>query len=145
MFVQHEDEPPAYVLVPAKQAQARRAVTLTQADVRAIQLAKGALYTGISLLCMEMGIKKPTRILIAGAFGSYINIQDALTIGLFPEVDPADVEIVGNAAGAGAILALFDDSYRQKALALSREAKVVDLGGHPKFQDVFMNSLAFPE
>jgi len=144
MFVHHEDQPPAYVLVPAEQAQANRAVTLTQADVRAIQLAKGALYTGISLLCMEMGIEKPTRILIAGAFGSYINIEDALTIGLFPEMDPADVKVVGNAAGAGAILALFDDAYRQKALVLSREATVVDLGGHPQFQDVFMNSLAFP-
>ncbi len=145
VFVHHEDEPPAYVLVPAEQAQANRAVTLTQADIRAIQLAKGALYTGISLLCQEMGIEKPTRILIAGAFGSYIDIQDALTIGLFPEMDSAEVKVVGNAAGAGAILALFDDAYRQKALALSRETKVVDLGGHPSFQDVFMNSLAFPE
>ncbi len=145
VFVQHEDAPPAYVLVPAEQAQANRMVTLTQADVRAIQLAKGALYTGINLLCMEMGIKKPSRILIAGAFGSYIDIQDALTIGLFPEMDPNDVKVVGNAAGAGAILALFDDAYRQKALDLSQTAKVVDLGGHPKFQDVFMHSLAFPE
>ncbi len=145
VFVQHEDAPPAYVLVPAEQAQANRMVTLTQADVRAIQLAKGALYTGINLLCMEMGIKKPSRILIAGAFGSYIDIQDALTIGLFPEMDPNDVKVVGNAAGAGAILALFDDAYRQKALDLSQTAKVVDLGGHPKFQDVFMHSLAFPD
>jgi len=144
-FVQHEDEPPAYVLVPSEQAQSKRTVTLTQADVRAIQLAKGALYTGISLLCLEMGIIKPSRILIAGAFGSYINIQDALTIGLFPEIDPGNVKVVGNAAGAGAILALFDDAYRQTALVLSRETKVVDLGGHPKFQDVFMRSLAFPD
>ena len=60
-------------------------------------------------------------------------------------MDSAEVKVVGNAAGAGAILSLFDDAYRREALALSRETKVVDLGGHPKFQDVFMNSLSFPE
>ena len=143
-FFTSDDKPSEYVLIPAEQTQTRRPVTMTQKDVRAIQLAKGALYTGISLLCRETGITTPSSILIAGAFGSYIDRQDALSIGLFPEMNLTDLKVVGNAAGAGAILALFDDAFRQKALELAQTTHVVDLGGHPDFQDMFIKSLAFP-
>ena len=143
-FLCEDDEPPQYLLIAAEHAQANRPVTITQADVRAIQLAKGALYTGIHLLCRETGISKPSNMLIAGAFGSFIDQQDALTIGLFPEMNPADLNVVGNAAGAGAILTLFDETYRQTALQLTQSTRVVDLARHPDFQDVFMTSLSFP-
>jgi len=145
VFLCDDDELPQYLLAAAEHTQANRAVTITQADVRAIQLAKGALYTGIQLLCRETGISKPSSMLIAGAFGSYIDKQDALTIGLFPEMDLVDLNIVGNAAGAGAILTLFDETYRQKALELAQSIHVVDLARHPDFQEVFMTSLSFPE
>jgi len=145
VFIKNGDEPPEYILVPAAQTHTGRPVTITQADVRAIQLAKGALYTGICLLCSETGIPRPSKLLVAGAFGSYIDKQDALTIGLFPKMDTVDLDIVGNAAGAGAILSLFDETNRQKALELAQATRVVDLGGHPNFQDVFMRSLAFPD
>jgi len=82
--------------------------------------------------------------LIAGAFGSYIDKQDALTIGLFPEMNLGDLNIIGNAAGAGAILTLFDEAYRQKALEMAQSTRVVDLARHPDFQEVFMTSLSFP-
>jgi uncharacterized 2Fe-2S/4Fe-4S cluster protein (DUF4445 family) len=73
-----EDQPAAYILVPAENTQDGRAVTFTQNDVRAIQLAKGALRTGIDLLCREEGLETPAKLLVAGAFGSFINKIDAL-------------------------------------------------------------------
>ena len=133
-----------YILLPASEAQSERAITLTQPDVRAIQLAKGALLTGIKLLCQEAGLTNPVRILVAGAFGSYIHKEDALTIGMFPDIGVSNLRIVGNAAGAGAILALLDEAYLKKAHELTRSTKVIDLASHPDFQEVFLNSLAFP-
>lgn len=144
VFLCDDNELPEYLLVAAEHTRANHAVTITQTDARAIQLAKGALYTGIHLLCRETGILKPSKMLIAGAFGSYIDKQDALTIGLFPEMDMVDLNIVGNAAGAGAILTLFDETHRQKALELAQSIQVIDLARHPDFQDVFMTSLSFP-
>lgn len=133
-----------FILVPPEKTEEGRAIVLTQKDVRAIQLAKGAIRTGIELLCIETNIDRPGKILLAGAFGSYINPQDALTIGMLPALPPKDIEGVGNAAGAGAILTLFDERFAKKAKALSRSTRVLDLSTHPDFQDTFINSLAFP-
>jgi uncharacterized 2Fe-2S/4Fe-4S cluster protein (DUF4445 family) len=136
---------PEYVLVPAEKTQDGRPITFTQKDVRAIQLAKGALRTGIDLLCREAGSEKPAKILVAGAFGSYINSRDAIKIGMFPGISADLIEVVGNAAGAGAILALFDENAAGRAAELSRITKVLDLSSHPDFQETFINSLAFPD
>ncbi|MBW2408691.1 MAG: DUF4445 domain-containing protein, partial [Deltaproteobacteria bacterium] len=122
-----------------------RTISFTQKDVRAIQLAKGALRTGIDLLCLEAGIERPQKILLAGAFGSYIRKKDALTIGMFPEVSEEDIEVVGNAAGAGAILALFDDRILAQANELRQSTRVLDLASHPNFQEIFIASLEFPK
>ena len=133
-----------FILVAPEETADGRAIVLTQKDVRAIQLAKGAIRTGIDLLCIEAHIDLPGKILLAGAFGSYINPEDALTIGMLPDLAPKDIEGVGNAAGAGAILTLFDERYAKKAKELSHSTRVLDLSTHPDFQDVFINSLAFP-
>jgi uncharacterized 2Fe-2S/4Fe-4S cluster protein (DUF4445 family) len=133
-----------FVLAAPAETQTGRAVTLTQKDIRAIQLAKGALKTGIDLLCAETAVAKPQRILVAGAFGSYINKTDALTIGMFPSLDEADIEIVGNAAGAGAIISLFQEEASTKISRLTRSTHVLDLASHPDFQEAFIASLAFP-
>jgi uncharacterized 2Fe-2S/4Fe-4S cluster protein (DUF4445 family) len=116
---------------------------LTQADVRAVQLAKGALRTGIELLCREHRIGRPSRILLAGAFGSYIDKADALRIGLFPQMPLEKIEVVGNAAGAGAVLALCDEACFAHAGELARRTRVFDLAAHPRFQDAFIESLSF--
>jgi uncharacterized 2Fe-2S/4Fe-4S cluster protein (DUF4445 family) len=134
-----------YVLVPAEKAQDGRPITFTQKDVRAIQLAKGALRTGIDLLCRQAGARFPAKILVAGAFGSYIDSRDAIKIGMFPDTSATSIEVVGNAAGAGAILALFDEGAASRASELSRITKVLDLSSHPDFQETFINSLAFPD
>ena len=133
-----------FILVPPEEADEGRTIALTQKDVRAVQLAKGALRTGIELLCREMHMDLPRKILLAGAFGNYINPRDALTIGMFPGLAPEDIEGVGNAAGAGAILTLFDERFAQKAAEISRTTRVVDLSAHPDFQETFIRALAFP-
>ncbi len=118
-------------IVPGRASRDGAPIVFTQADVRAVQLAKGALRTGIELLCRENRMERPSRILLAGAFGSYIHQADALCIGMFPEMAAEEIEVVGNAAGAGAILALCDDAYFQKAAA------------DPEFQNTFVSHLSF--
>jgi uncharacterized 2Fe-2S/4Fe-4S cluster protein (DUF4445 family) len=140
-----DNETPEFVLAGPAETEGERTITFTQKDVRAIQLAKGALRTGIDLLCLEAGIERPQKILLAGAFGSYIRKKDALTIGMFPDVAEEDIEVVGNAAGAGAILTLFDGGYLTKANELRQSARVLDLASHPKFQEIFIASLEFPK
>jgi uncharacterized 2Fe-2S/4Fe-4S cluster protein (DUF4445 family) len=140
----HNDSP-EFVLASGEETQDGRAVTFTQKDVRAVQLAKGALRTGIDLLCREAGRQRPSKLLVAGAFGSFINKKDALTIGIFPEMPEEDIEVVGNAAGAGAILALFDEEFSIQANELTRDTRVLELSAHPDFQDTFVDSLGFPE
>jgi uncharacterized 2Fe-2S/4Fe-4S cluster protein (DUF4445 family) len=134
-----------FILVSAEKTAHQRPIALTQKDIRAIQLAKGALLTGIELLCEEAGVERPGKILLAGAFGSYIDRQDVITIGMFPEMPMAAIQVVGNAAGAGAILALFDDDFLDKAHKLIQTTRVVELSAHSNFQDTFIGSLTFPE
>jgi uncharacterized 2Fe-2S/4Fe-4S cluster protein (DUF4445 family) len=132
-----------FEIVPAGRSQTGRPITLTQADVRAVQLAKGALRTGIDLLCRDNNLPQPTRILLAGAFGSYIDKTAALAIGMFPALPESAIEVVGNAAGAGAVLTLFDDDYVSRSKALAQTTRVVDLAAHPGFQSTFIQSLSF--
>lgn len=139
-----ENDAPEFVLAGPGKTEGGQTITFTQKDVRAIQLAKGALRTGIDLLCREAGIDRPQKILLAGAFGSYIRKKDAVTIGMFPQINEADIEIVGNAAGAGAILSLFDESFSTKANEMKQTTEVLDLASHPSFQETFIGSLEFP-
>ena len=140
-----ENEAPEFVLAGPGDTESDRTITFTQKDVRAIQLAKGALRTGIDLLCLEAGIECPRKILLAGAFGSYIRKKDALTIGMFPDISEKNIEVVGNAAGAGAILTLFDDRFIAQANDLRQSTRVLDLASHPNFQELFIASLEFPK
>jgi uncharacterized 2Fe-2S/4Fe-4S cluster protein (DUF4445 family) len=132
-----------FEIVTAGEALNGHAITFTQADVRAVQLAKGALRAGIDLLCRENGLARPRTILVAGAFGSTINRADALGLGMFPAMEVDDIEVVGNAAGAGAVLALLDENCFERARTIARTVRVLDLSAHPDFQNTFINSLSF--
>jgi len=132
-----------FEIVPEQASENGRPITLTQGDVRAVQLAKGALRTGIDLLCREMKIPRPAKILLAGAFGSHIEKRDALQLGMFPSMKEEEIEVVGNAAGAGAILALCDEAYFGRSREVAKATQVFDLAGHPDFQNMFIRSLAF--
>ncbi len=132
-----------FEIVPTNARRNHIPITLTQADVRAVQLAKGALRTGIDLLCRENGLRRPRKILLAGAFGSFINRLDALTIGMFPEMDADAIDVVGNAAGAGAVMALLRPDYIEQARRMATATRVLDLAAHPGFQTTFVESLSF--
>jgi len=143
-FQQDEDGLMEFELVSVQSSDAGYPITITQKDIRAIQLAKGAMITGMELLCAETRLTIPERLMIAGAFGTFIDIKDASAIGMLPDLKGSNVKGVGNAAGAGAILSLLDSSFRSMAKELARSTTVLDLASTPDFQKTFIKALAFP-
>ncbi|NNC76839.1 MAG: DUF4445 domain-containing protein [Woeseiaceae bacterium] len=119
-------------------------VTVTQNDVRQIQLAKGALYAGIKLLMDHAGLTKVDRIRLAGAFGSHIDPQYAMVLGLIPDCKLEHVESAGNAAGTGARIALLNRAARREIEAVVREIEKIETAVEPKFQEYFVDAMALP-
>lgn len=119
-------------------------ITVTLSDIRAIQLAKGALYAGAKLLMNKLGIKKIDKVILAGAFGSYINKESAMIMGMFPDCDINNVYAVGNAAGDGARIALLNIDKRDEAEKKAREVNFVEIAVDPNFQKEFMQAMHFP-
>lgn len=121
----------------------RRPVVLTQADIRELQLAKGAIRAGISILLKEYGIQEEdiTEILLAGAFGSYVNPASARAIGLVPPLPIDRITAVGNAAGQGAVMALLSTELREEASHIARSAEHVDLSARTDFMEQFVEDL----
>ncbi len=134
----------AFVIAPAAESAGGRNVEISQDDIRAVQMAKGAIQAAARLLMAESGIERVDRVLLAGAFGSVIDPVSALAIGLLPEISPQDVHAVGNAAGDGARLALLNEGMRRKAAALAEALETVELTTHPGFQREFAMAMHFP-
>jgi uncharacterized 2Fe-2S/4Fe-4S cluster protein (DUF4445 family) len=126
---------------------ARGPVVLTASDVRELQLVKGSIASAVSLLLAEAGLRVGDldEVLLAGAFGSYVRLSSALALGLLPPVPPERVRFVGNAAGAGARLALVDRRARERAVRVARGARFIELAGRPDYQEAFVAMLPFPE
>jgi len=124
-----------------------RQITLTQRDVRELQLAKGAIRAGISILLKEFGIGENDidEILLAGAFGSFINPASARSIGLVPPLPIQRITAVGNAAGQGAIMALLSTELRSEADEIARVVQYVELSAHPDFMEQFIDDLQLSE
>ncbi|MCP4339511.1 MAG: ATP-binding protein [Desulfobulbaceae bacterium] len=120
-------------------------VAISQKDIRSIQLGKAALVTGIEFLLKKDDSQVPGKIIVAGAFGSYLEKSDMITLGMLPEIELQDIINSGNLAGAGAVMALCNDQYLQCAKDLASEINVVDLALNIDFQNVFVQRLAFPE
>lgn len=133
-----------FVIAWASQTATGRDIIISQKDIRQIQLAKGALYAGCSILMQRMGVTSVDRIVIAGAFGVHINKESALTLGLLPPIRPDDIIMAGNAAGHGAYLALIDRTKRMEADIIARSVTHVELAAESSFQREFMNALNFP-
>ncbi|OCW57588.1 ASKHA domain-containing protein [Hoeflea olei] len=119
-------------------------LSVSQTDVRAIQLAKAALYAGIKLLMDKLGIDHVDRIGLAGAFGSFIDPKYALVLGLVPDCDLEHVKAVGNAAGTGARMALLNRDHRREIEATVTHIEKIETALEPKFQEHFVNAMAFP-
>ncbi len=119
-------------------------LTLTQNDIRQVQLAKAALHAGCMLLFEHYGIESVERIRLAGAFGSHIDPVHALVLGLVPDCDPARVTSAGNAAGTGARIALLDRSARAEIEEVVRRVEKIETAIEPRFQEHFVNAMAIP-
>ncbi len=119
-------------------------IVITQNDVRAIQLAKAALYAGVRLLMDRAGIEAVDDIRFAGAFGSQIDTTHAMVLGLIPDCDLAHVRSAGNAAGTGALIALLSGSARREIEEVVRRVEKIETAVEPRFQEHFVDALAFP-
>jgi len=143
--LQKDDEGrPRYILVPKESSQDGSPVFISQKDIRSVQLGKGALITGIEFLLKAAGYDTPTKIIVAGAFGAYIEKEDMITLGMIPDIDPEKVTVSGNSAGAGAIMVLCDENALLRSIELAEKITTVDLACDPQFQEVFVQKLGFP-
>jgi uncharacterized 2Fe-2S/4Fe-4S cluster protein (DUF4445 family) len=132
-----------FVLVDHKESQGGRDVTLTERDVEAVQLAKGAIRAGIQMLLEGLGSPENEidRVIIAGAFGTYLDVDSAVSIGMFPSLPLDRFHQVGNAAGSGARMALVSRSKRAMAQALARKVGYIELATAPRFMHVFAQAM----
>jgi len=119
-------------------------IEVTQNDVRAIQLAKAALYAGVKLLMQKSGISEVSEIRLAGAFGSYINPAYAMLLGLVPDCAVDKVKAVGNAAGQGALIALLDVNARKRIEETVGQVTKIETALEPAFQDLFVAAMGMP-
>ena len=133
-----------YVLAWAKETAIGKDVVITQADIRAVQLAKAALYVGAQYLMERFGVDHVDEVILAGAFGSYIDKESAMAIGMFPDCDISRVHAVGNAAGDGARIALLDAEKRREAAKVARRVEFIETAAEPDFQKKFMDAIAIP-
>ncbi len=139
-----ETNQPEFVLAWAGESSIDKDIVITQRDVRQIQLAKGALYAGCKLMMLRMGIDKVDKLKIAGAFGTHVDREKALVMGLFPDCKIEKISSVGNAAGDGCRAALLNREKRKEADWISRNVEYIELTVEPNFQDEFMEALELP-
>jgi uncharacterized 2Fe-2S/4Fe-4S cluster protein (DUF4445 family) len=119
-------------------------IAVIQNDVRAIQLAKAALYAGVRLLMDKLGIERVGKIRLAGAFGSHIDVKYAMILGLIPDCPLERVQSAGNAAGTGARIALLNSASRDEIEAVVRRIEKIETAVEPKFQQHFVEAMAIP-
>ena len=133
-----------YVIAWAEETSIGRDIPMTQQDVRQIQLAKAALFTAARTLLKRSGLQSPDKIILAGGFGSYIDKEKAMLIGLIPDCELDRVYAVGNAAGDGARIALLNVEKRNEIDAVTRRVERFELPTDPEFQNQFMLATSFP-
>ncbi|MGZ8438906.1 MAG: ASKHA domain-containing protein, partial [Candidatus Limnocylindrales bacterium] len=119
-------------------------LAITQNDVRAIQLAKAALYAGARLLMDHLGVEGVDRVKLAGAFGSQIDPLHAMVLGLVPDAPLEKVGSAGNAAGTGALIALLSGEARREIEAVVRRVEKIETAIEPRFQAHFVDAMAIP-
>lgn len=133
-----------YVIAWAEETSIGRDIPMTQQDVRQIQLAKAALFTAARTLLNRSGLESPDKIILAGGFGSYIDKEKAMLIGLIPDCELDRVYAVGNAAGDGARIALLNIEKRNEIDGVTRKVERFELPTDPEFQNQFMLATSFP-
>lgn len=133
-----------YVIAWGKQTSIGQDIVVCQDDIRAIQLGKGAMYAGSKILMQTLGVEKVDKVILAGAFGSYIDKQSAAVLGMFPDCEEDKVYSVGNAAGDGARIALLNVDKRKEADEFARKVEYIELTVSPEFERTFAKSMWIP-
>ncbi len=133
-----------YVIAWSEETSIGRDIPITQQDVRQIQLAKAALFTAARTLLKRFGLQDPDKVILAGGFGSFIDKEKAMLIGLIPDCKLENVYAVGNAAGDGARIALLNIEKRNEIDAVTRKVERFELPTDPDFQNQFMLATSFP-
>ena len=129
----------SFVLHPADPV-----ISVTQNDVRQIQLAKAALYAGVKLLMDRLGVDAVDSIRLAGAFGSHIDVKYAMALGIVPDCPLEQAGPAGNAAGTGARIALLNNASRREIETVVSRIERVETAVEPKFQEHFVDAMAIP-
>jgi uncharacterized 2Fe-2S/4Fe-4S cluster protein (DUF4445 family) len=140
----NENNQPEFVIAWAEETSIGTDIVITQKDIRQIQLAKGALYSGCKLMMRRMGIDRPDVVKIAGAFGTHVDREKALIMGLFPDCEIEKIISVGNAAGDGARAALLNRGKREEARWVSKNVEYIELTVEKDFQQQFMEAMQIP-
>lgn len=137
----------AFVLALEEETADGRPVYISQKDIRELQLGKGAIASGISLLCQAMGIagEEIGQVLIAGAFGNYMDPDSACAVGMIPEALREKIRSVGNAAGEGAKIAALNREEFERCQKMAEKVEFLELASSPEFQKTFIKNLDFPE
>ena len=137
------EDGPEFVLVRASETAVKQDIVITQKDVAELQMAKAAVNAGATLLMEEFDGKEVERILLAGAFGNYVDPQDACTIDLFPGCLTSKVIGVGNAAGHGSCLTLLDKNKRKEADRIASKIEYRELAAATRFKELFVSGMFF--
>jgi len=134
-----------FLLVKGKETENGKPIYITQRDIREVQLAKAAIYAGIKILLKEVNISPEDiqKILLAGAFGNFINKESAIRMGLIPQLPLKKVESVGNAAGRGAEITLLSEKTRKICEKISKDIKYIELSSRADFQEEFIKAMFF--
>ncbi|MHC1770640.1 MAG: ASKHA domain-containing protein [Flexilinea sp.] len=132
-----------YVLVPEDQTASGNAITINRSDINEVILAKSAIRTGIEILLIEseLQLEDIDEFIVAGAFGTYLNIESAVAIGMFPDLPLEKFSQIGNAAGTGARDLLLSETYRNESEALVFRMQYVELACHPSFKKILIQSM----
>jgi len=138
------EQGPEFVVAWANETSIGQDIVACQEDVRNIQLAKGAMYSGAKLMMRHLGIEKVDKVILAGAFGSFIDKESAAVLGMFPDCDLENVYSVGNAAGDGARVALLDVDKRKEADEIARQVEYIELTVETDFDKVFSKAMWLP-
>jgi uncharacterized 2Fe-2S/4Fe-4S cluster protein (DUF4445 family) len=133
-----------FVLVPAEDSASGLEIAITIQDIRQIQLAKAALFAGTKILLRKAGVDRVDRIVLTGAFGARFDWANAVSIGMFPDLG-AEIEVVANSAGRGAILGLLDSKLRREAIEIARKVRIIELAEEPDFQTEYILGMDFPQ
>ena len=139
------DNKEQFILAHAEETGKAEAITVTQSDIRQLQLAKGAIFSGIVMLMHVMKLSEPdlAELMLCGGFGNYINIENAKRIRLLPDLPSGKITYVGNAALIGGQMALLSETERHRAAELARRVEHVALATHPQFQEIFVDAISF--